>query len=98
MVSIMPGMEARAPERTETSRGFSLSPNFLPVMRFHLDDVLHDLRLDIVVDFAAVFIILRAGFGGNGEALGNRQTETGHLRQVGALAAQQLAHFARCLR
>ena len=26
----MPGMEARAPERTETSRGFSLSPNFLP--------------------------------------------------------------------
>ena len=30
MVSIMPGMEARAPERTETSSGFSLSPNFLP--------------------------------------------------------------------
>ena len=25
-----PGMEALAPERTETSRGFSLSPNFLP--------------------------------------------------------------------
>ena len=32
LVSIMPGMEARAPERTETSRGFSLSPNFLPVI------------------------------------------------------------------
>ena len=30
MVSIMPGMEARAPERTETSRGFFRSPNFLP--------------------------------------------------------------------
>ncbi len=28
----MPGMEARAPERTETSRGFSMSPNFLPVI------------------------------------------------------------------
>ena len=28
----MPGMEARAPERTETSRGFSRSPNFLSVM------------------------------------------------------------------
>ena len=26
-VSIMPGMEARAPERTETSSGFSGSPN-----------------------------------------------------------------------
>ena len=32
MVSIMPGMEARAPERTETSRGFSRSPNFFPVI------------------------------------------------------------------
>ena len=32
MVSIMPGMEALAPERTETSRGFSRSPNFLPVI------------------------------------------------------------------
>ena len=26
----MPGMDARAPERTETRRGFFLSPNFLP--------------------------------------------------------------------
>ena len=32
IVSIMPGIDARAPERTETSRGFSRSPNFLPVM------------------------------------------------------------------
>ena len=32
MVSIMPGIEARAPERTETRRGFSRSPNFLPVI------------------------------------------------------------------
>ena len=28
----MPGMDARAPERTETSSGFSRSPNFLPVI------------------------------------------------------------------
>ena len=32
MVSIMPGMEARAPLRTETSRGFCRSPNFLPLI------------------------------------------------------------------
>ena len=32
MVSIMPGMEARAPERTETRKGFSSSPNFLPAI------------------------------------------------------------------
>ena len=31
IVSIIPGMEALAPERTETSSGFSTSPNFLPV-------------------------------------------------------------------
>ena len=31
MVSIMPGIEARAPERTDTSSGISLSPNFMPV-------------------------------------------------------------------
>jgi hypothetical protein len=28
----MPGMEARAPERTETRRGLDRSPNFLPVI------------------------------------------------------------------
>ena len=31
MVSIMPGIESRAPERTETSSGSFGSPNFLPV-------------------------------------------------------------------
>ena len=31
MVSIMPGMERAAPERTETSKGSLGSPNFLPV-------------------------------------------------------------------
>ena len=29
----MPGIDPRAPERTETSSGFSPSPNFFPVMR-----------------------------------------------------------------
>ena len=33
MVSIMPGIESRAPDRTETSSGFFTSPNFLPVCR-----------------------------------------------------------------
>ena len=28
----MPGIEARAPERTETSSGFATSPNVLPVI------------------------------------------------------------------
>jgi len=31
IVFIMPGIEIAAPERTDTSRGFFWSPNFLPV-------------------------------------------------------------------
>ena len=30
MVSIIPGMESRAPERTDKSKGFLRSPNFFP--------------------------------------------------------------------
>ncbi len=32
IVSIMPGIDKGAPDRTDTSRGLSESPNFLPVM------------------------------------------------------------------
>ena len=59
----------------------------------HLADVLHDLRLDLIVDFSAVLVILRAGLGGNGESLRNGKTDIGHLREVRALAAQDLTHF-----
>ena len=36
MVSIMPGMLSRAPERTDTSSGSRLLPNFLPTARSSL--------------------------------------------------------------
>ena len=32
IVSIIPGIDALAPERTDTSNGFSRSPNFLPLI------------------------------------------------------------------
>ena len=32
-VSIIPGIDARAPERTETSNGFAGSPNRMPIER-----------------------------------------------------------------
>ena len=41
--------------------------------------------------------VLDAGLGGDREALGDRQAEAGHLRDVGALAPQQVAHVARSL-
>ena len=56
-------------------------------------DVLHDLRLDLGVDLPAILVILGAGLGGDGKALRHGQTDRGHLRQVRALAAQQLAHI-----
>ena len=59
----------------------------------HLLDILHDLGHDLGVDLAAILIILGAGFGGDGEALGNGQADVGHLSQVRALTAQQFAHL-----
>ena len=64
----------------------------LAVHLFHLRDVFHDLCHDLVVDLAAVLVILGAGFGRDGEALGHGQTDVGHLGQVRALAAQKLTH------
>ena len=63
----------------------------------HLLDVFHDLGHDGVVDLAAIFIILGAGLGGDGEALGDGQADVGHLGQIGALTAQQLAHLGVAL-
>ena len=42
--------------------------------------------------FAAIFVVLGAGFGGDGEALGNGQTDLAHLSQVCALTAEEVTH------
>ena len=65
---------------------------------FHLGDVFHDLRLDFGVDLAPVFIILRARFGGDGEALRNRQAHACHFRKVCTLAAEEFAHLCIAFR
>ena len=62
-----------------------------------LGDILHDLRLDPVVDLLAVLIVLGAGLGGDGEALGHRQANVGHFGQIGTLAAKQLPHIGVAL-
>ena len=64
----------------------------LAVDLFHLGDVFHDLRHDLVVDLAAVLIVLGARLGGNREALRNRETDVGHFGKVRAFAAEKLAH------
>ena len=60
---------------------------------FQLFQVNKDIRHDLVVDLTAVFIVLGAGFGGNGKAGRHRHSGVGHFGQVRALAAQQLAHI-----
>ena len=55
-------------------------------------DVLEDVSGDLVVDLTAVGIVLGAGLGGDGEALGHRHAGCGHLSQTGALAAQDVLH------
>ena len=64
----------------------------LAVDFFHLADELHDLSHDVVIDLAAIFVVLGASFGGDGETLGNGQTDLAHLCQVCALTAEKVTH------
>ena len=98
MVSIMPGIEARAPERTDTSSGAVASPKVAPTVLADVRQRGLDLLLETVRQLAAVGVVGRAHLGGDGEARRHRQAEARHLRQVGALAAQQLLHAAPCRR
>ena len=54
--------------------------------------MLKDVGSDLVIDLTAVCIVLGAGVGGDGEALGNRHTGSSHLCQTGTLAAQSILH------
>ena len=94
MVSIMPGIESRAPERTETSSGFFVSPNFLPVS-------FSSQATAVLISFKkrrrkllAVLVVIRADFGGDGEARRHGQADAGHGGEVRAFAAEQRLHGA----
>ena len=52
-----------------------------------------DLLLRIFIDGPAIIVIIRAGFGGNCEAVRDRETDIGHLGKVCALTAQKIAHI-----
>ena len=95
-MSIIPGIENLAPERTLTSSGSAGSPSFLPIVLLDLADGLGDLvverRRPAAVEVGA------AGVGGDGEPRRHRQLEhRGHLGEVGALAAEQVLHLHRGL-
>ena len=64
----------------------------LAVDLLHLIHVLHDLGHDLIIDFLAVLVVLGAGLRRNSKALGNRQSDSGHFRQIRTLATQKLSH------
>jgi hypothetical protein len=93
MVSIMPGMEARAPERTDSSSGslalpnclpISVSRNFTPAKYFALNQ-----RED---SLATLLSESGASLGADGEARRHGNAQPTHLGQVGPLATEQVLH------
>ena len=93
-VSIMPGIEARAPERTETQQRIGRVAERAPGLPPDRGDRGVDLRREIGRIGFAVGVEMGADFGRDREAGGHRQAERGHLVQVRALAAEQVLHLA----
>ena len=88
-MSIIPGIENLAPERTLTSSGSAGSPSLRPIVFSSLATLLGDLVVEPVRP-AAVHV-RPAGVGGDREPGRHRQPEhAGHLGEVGALAAEQV--------
>ncbi len=95
-MSIIPGIEIAAPERTETSSGSDGSPKRLPVFSSSRRHVLGDLVVEPVRQVAGGHVGA-AGVGRDREPAGNRQPERRHLGEADALAAEELAPAGRRL-
>ena len=89
-MSIIPGIEIAAPERTETSSGSSESPKRLPVFSSSRAHVLGHLVLEPVGQVARGQVGA-AGVGRDREPGRHRQAHQRHLGEPDALAAEQLA-------
>ena len=92
-MSIIPGMEMRAPERMERRRGFLGSPNLHPHGLFQLAHGRLYLLFQAGRIFFLVGVVDVADFGGDGESGGNGNLQAGHFRQIAALATQKVAHL-----
>ena len=75
----------------------------LRIAETQADRLLHEgqggahLAVELVRVSPVVLVERGANFGGDGEAGRNRQADAGHLREVGALAAQEVAHVGAAL-
>ena len=108
----MPGIESRAPERTDTSSGSFRSPNFFFVWLLDGRDASLHLTLQRGGIGALVIVVIRAHLGRDREPGRHGQPDAAHLGEVCPLAAEQRLHrpvaicllpeqvhvLARCLR
>ena len=97
-VSSMPGIDSRAPERTDTSSGSSGSPRRLPVCSSSRATASSTCR-SRPAGKSPVAHVGDAGLGRDREPVGDahRAADPRHLGDVGALSAEQVAHLARPL-
>ena len=86
-MSIMPGIETRAPERTETSSGSAVVAELLAGGLFDMGERCRHFGVDFGREFGAAGEIGDALLGGDGEARRHRQADRGHFGEVRALAA-----------
>ena len=96
-VSIMPGMEKGAPERTDTSSGSSASPSLLAHALLQVGAVLGDGVERAFRPHVAGVGVLHAGLARDGESGRHRQPDVGHLGEVRALAAEHPFHLGVAL-
>ena len=90
----MPGIEARAPERTDTSSGRSGSPKRAPIDALDPGERGERLALHRRRGAPLARRTTRADLGRDREAGRHRDAEARHLGEVRALAAEQLLHVA----
>ncbi len=93
----MPGIEARAPDRTETSSGFLRIREGSVGQRRHMGERGVDLGRQLVRIAPAVGIEPIAELSRQRKSGRDREAEIRHLGEVGALAAEQIAHRPRTL-
>ena len=89
-MSIIPGIEIAAPERTETSSGSAGVAEALAGLLLEPAHVLGDLGLEAVGEVVRRHVGA-AGVGRDREPARNGQPERGHLGEADPLAAEQLA-------
>ena len=93
-MSIMPGIENFAPERTETSSGLSVEPSVAPAAFSSFLTCSSISRSIAGGIFGFLLVVDVADLGGDREPGRHRQAGVGHLGEARAFAAEQVLHVA----